>query len=105
MLLKIVGMLSHSAVDSHSPLLAVVDVRGASFDTSAAEIRGACVQLRALGVPGRIALVVASDVHFGIGRMIGMMTADSRFEVRPFRDADAAMSWVLETSTSGAQPS
>ncbi len=82
--------------DFRSPLQAVVDVRHSAFSPTGSEIRRGVIRLRRLGRRGRIALLVSSDFQFGLGRMIGLLSEDSGFEVRPFRDAVEAASWVGE---------
>ena len=42
----------------------------------------------------RRAIVVASELHYGLARMFSQLVAPSGQEVRPFRDIDEAQRWL-----------
>ena len=82
--------------DFRSPLQAVVDLRDSTFSPTGQEIRLGAFRLRRLEDEGKIALLVANDYQFGLGRMFGLLSEGTGFDVRPFRDPGAAARWVRE---------
>ena len=78
------------------PLKAVVDIRSTMFSPSGAELRVGAYRLRELGGGGRLALVVANDFQFGLGRMFGLLAEGSGVDVRPFREPRDATLWARE---------
>jgi hypothetical protein len=44
--------------------------------------------------PCRWAVLVASDVSYGMARMWGLLTQSSGVDIRPFRTQDEAMRWL-----------
>jgi hypothetical protein len=78
----------------------VIDARGAEPSFTAAEVRQAVATLRTAASgsrPGPTAIVVDSDVGFGIARMLGLLL-DDLCVVRPFRDRDSADEWLRSVS-------
>lgn len=80
--------------DVRCTVRAVVDLRHARFEPTTSEIRCGVTRLGRIATGGRIALVVASDFQFGLGRMFGALCEGSGFDVRPFRAADDATGWI-----------
>lgn len=77
------------------PARVLVDVRAAAFDPSGSEVRSAALKLGYLG-EGKLALVVANDLQFGLGRMLGILSQNTGIEVRPFRRESDAHLWVTD---------
>lgn len=74
----------------------LVDVREATVSLSGAEVRRLVALLDAMAARGPIgptAMVVASDVAFGIGRMVETLVGDVGV-VRPFRRMEEAEAWL-----------
>ncbi len=43
----------------------------------------------------RYAVLVATDVGFGLARMYGAFVPDPAVDIRPFRDPEEALAWLL----------
>ena len=80
--------------DFEPPLHALVDVRKAEFAPSAHEVRVGARRLERFGDSARIALVVADDFQFGLGRMLGILSESSGVDLRPFVELEEAARWV-----------
>jgi hypothetical protein len=81
------------------PAPALVDTRPASADFTNAEIRTIVALLAELGLRLggiRIAILVPSDVAYGLVRMIGILL-EERVTVLPFRDPAQAEAWLRGT--------
>ena len=78
------------------PLRAFVDVSDSGFDPSGSEVRSAAIRLGYLG-EGKLALLVSSDLQFGLARMLGIVAQGTGIEVRPFRREADALEWVART--------
>jgi hypothetical protein len=93
-----------AAVLSYSEL---IDARGAHPDFSADQVRLLVLALRhlaSLSPLGRTAILVDSDLAFGMLRMLEMLAGDL-FAVRPFRSRPAAEAWLDEENDgTGAAP-
>jgi len=81
------------------PAPALVDTRHASAGIQSAEVRSVVEMLRTLGprlngVP--IAVIVSSDVAFGLTRMIELML-DDVITIAPFRDIASARAWLTKS--------
>ncbi len=78
------------------PPPALTDVRKASPSLPGAEVRAIAELLRRLGPELKrapLAVLVDSDVAFGLVRMIGLLL-DDVVNVRPFRGPAAALTWL-----------
>jgi hypothetical protein len=77
----------------------MVDTRLAAPEISSAEIRTIVASLALIGprMEGApIAVIVPSDLAFGLVRMIGLLL-DDRLHIVPFRDPSAAAAWLTAT--------
>lgn len=77
----------------------LVDDRARTESPSAQEIRRMAHDSKAQPQPvegSRCALLVASDLQFGLSRMYELMMEGGPMEVRVFRDEDEAVAWLLE---------
>ncbi|HTO72746.1 MAG TPA: hypothetical protein VMJ30_02955, partial [Gemmatimonadales bacterium] len=82
--------------ESWFPAPALVDARFAAPAVSGADVRGIVARLVAFGERMRdapIAVVVSSDLGYGLVRMIGLLL-DDRISVLPFRELTAADAWL-----------
>ena len=80
------------------PAPAMVDTRGASADMPSHEVRAIVDLLGNLASRLRatpIAVLVPSDIAYGLVRMISLLLED-RLSIMPFRDATHAMSWLQQ---------
>ncbi len=101
---RLVTFMQHRVMEAPDESLKVcIDVRDASFDVSANELRVAAFQLRSDAARGRIAMVVASDFQFGLARMFGILCEGSGVAVRPFRSPDAALVWLSAEGADDAE--
>jgi hypothetical protein len=78
------------------PLPTLSDVREATASIPSGEVRAIAGLLRDFspklrGVP--IAVVVASNVSYGLVRMLGLLV-DDVLTIRPFRDDASALEWL-----------
>jgi hypothetical protein len=74
----------------------LIDAAGATVDFGAEEVRrlvGALEVSSRTRQLGPTAIVVGSDIAFGMIRMLGMLV-EPFCQVRPFRDRDAARAWL-----------
>jgi hypothetical protein len=81
------------------PAPALVDTRLAEANISSAEIRAVVEVFRKLGPRfnhAAIAVIVGSDVAFGLVRMIELML-DDVITITPFRDTASALAWLAES--------
>jgi hypothetical protein len=69
-----------------STLLSTSDLKALAAEQQATQLE--------TDVPGRYAILVTSDVAFGIARMYGAFVEDGLLDLRVFRDADEAMAWL-----------
>ena len=82
----------------------LIDARAAAPTWSAAQAREIVALLTAFGrksVLGPTAVVVSSEFAFGMMRMLEILLEDVCI-VKPFRDYDAAVQWLLDPRESGA---
>lgn len=88
---------------SHEPWFpapSLTDVRGASAAIPSSEVRAMVELFRDLGPRIRgipIAVLVDSDVSYGLVRMLQLMLEES-VTLRPFRDREKALHWIAEHS-------
>ena len=79
-------------------LLALVDCRGASTLFSTADLKMLAAEAVAAyahaGIRQRCAVLVASDVAFGLARMYEVLLKDTPIDLEFFRDVEQAMSWL-----------
>jgi hypothetical protein len=84
-------------------LLALVDCRKASKLFSTADLKTLAAEAVDVyahtRVRQRCAVVVASDVAFGLARMYEMLLKDTPIDLEFFRDAEEAMSWLRSGSS------
>ncbi len=83
-----------------------IDARGFYPDFNGDHVRMIVERLRAHSqrtALGPTAVLVDSDVGYGMLRMLEMMLDDVA-SVRPFRDADEATTWLRETGSPGVLP-
>ena len=74
----------------------LIDAREASPDVTSAEVRDVVDQLRHMALDetlGPTAIVVASEVAFGMLRMLEILIEEVTI-IRPFRDYDEAVRWL-----------
>jgi len=96
--------------DSETFRILIVD-HASAFDPSEDEVRELAKFWGRLfrGVPTRIALVVARELHYGIGRMIEVYARPTDFRFRVFREEDEGRAWLdaapAQTSSDGSAPS
>jgi len=79
-------------------LLALVDCRGASTLFSTADLKilaaEAVVAYALTAIRQRCAVLVASDVAYGLARMYEVLLKDTPIDLEFFRDAEEATSWL-----------
>lgn len=78
------------------PAPSLADVRAASTDMSGEEVRQIANHFRQFKPPLRdtpIAVVVSSELAYGLVRMMGLLLDDVAV-IHPFRDIAAAMEWL-----------
>ena len=79
----------------------LIDARGSIPDFSPADVRVLVAWLRWLGERTRLgptAVVVDSDLEFGMVRMIEILVEDV-CQVKPFRSVEEAERWLTQIST------
>ncbi len=84
------------------PAASLTDVCQANAEIPSNEVRAIAALLRQLGPRLQrkpIAVLVGSDVAFGLVRMIGLLL-DDELSVRPFRSRESAMAWLREQGAS-----
>jgi hypothetical protein len=86
------------------PTPALVDTRQVATNLSSPEVRRVVEMLRRLGprlngMP--IAVIVSSDVAFGLTRMIELML-DDVITIAPFRDIASARTWLSQSHVARA---
>jgi hypothetical protein len=92
--LQVFGELSQSGVLEPGAPLLVVDEE-AAFDADHQEVKEAAQILADFSeLLGRIAVVVATDLQFGVGRMIASYAASSGVEIQLFKDRAEAEEWL-----------
>jgi len=77
----------------------LIDARTASPDFSSEDVRNIVSLLNVFAKEhtlGPTAVVVSTDLGFGVMRMLGLLVEDV-CAVRPFRDVDPALEWLRET--------
>ena len=82
--------------DSEPPYRELIDARGAVVKLSSAEVQEIVELLRSLSRSyrlGRIAVVVSTDVAYGMMRMLQILVEDVCV-VQPFRDVAEAERWL-----------
>jgi hypothetical protein len=83
---------------AHPGLLALVDCREASTLFSTPDLKALAAEAVALyartAVRQRCAVLVASDVAFGLARMYEVLLKDTPIDLEFFRDPEQAMSWL-----------
>jgi hypothetical protein len=82
----------------------VYDARNAEPHFSSAEVRMVVETMRALSKESKLgpgAVIVGSDLAFGMMRMLGMLVEDV-CQVRPFRTPAEADWWIDNVRTQGA---
>jgi hypothetical protein len=78
----------------------LVDARGAGINITSSEVRQIVELLRTMGHQARMgptAILVSSDLAFGLVRMVEMLVDDC-CEVKPFRDEAEARAWLASKS-------
>ena len=88
--------IGHVMGEPWFPAPALVDTRGASADIPGEEVRQIVELLGSLASAMHatpIAVLVPSDLAYGLVRMIGLLLGD-RLSIVPFHDAAPAMSWL-----------
>ena len=78
------------------PVPSLTDVREASQNVSGDEVREIAKLFRQFGATlqaAPIAVLVSSDLAYGLVRMIGLLLDDVAI-VHPFRDTEGAMTWL-----------
>ena len=81
----------------HAGMPSLVDCRQVTSLLSAEDLRAIAADIQGLTtstVPGRCAVLAASNVVFGLLRMYEVFSEDAAIEVRAFRDLDQAMMWL-----------
>ena len=76
----------------------LVDARGARPDFSPAQLRSVVAQVRRLAAEtglGKTAIVVDSELAFGMLRMLQILV-DDVCTIRPFRDHEKAEQWLAD---------
>lgn len=83
------------------PVPVLVDARRTERDPGAAELSAIAEHLGALRpfFGPTIAIVVSSDLHFGLGRMFEVLARTHGIEARVYRDMDAARAWIAREGT------
>jgi len=82
------------------PLCELIDARGSHPEFSAEEVRDIVDVLRQLGRDsglGPTAIVIDTDVHFGMMRMLEMLVEDV-CQISPFRRMEDAEEWIAQFS-------
>jgi hypothetical protein len=109
----VVGDIALAEIDAHLksvtvepwyPAPAIVDVRLASVSLPSRDVRLIVELLREIAPRTRstpIAVVVGSDVAFGLVRMIQLLL-DDVVNIRPFRTEEAATGWLKQESEPSA---
>lgn len=85
------------APDFRSGLNRLHDFRDARFTYSAAEVRNVIRDDTSAGENHgfrKVAMLVSSDLGFGIARMYQTLSNDPNQEFWPFRDLQAALTWL-----------
>jgi hypothetical protein len=85
--------------ESYFPAPSLTDARQALPDMRGDEIRSIANSFRALASTMRdspIAVIVSSDLAFGLVRMLGLFLDDAAV-IHPFRDAERAMEWLTSS--------
>jgi hypothetical protein len=78
---------------------------GSRFDLPSHQLRQLTMQWREiLGPAARIGVVVASDLHFGLGRMVEAFSEVTEIEVRVFRSQDQARVWLFAGPDPESEP-
>ena len=80
------------------PAASLTDVREAHASMPSTDVRAIAALLRRLGPVLRgipLAVLVGSEVAFGLVRMLGLLLDDD-VNVRPFRSAQSALAWLRE---------
>ena len=93
---EIVQHLDDERLQGALPYSELIDARTASVSISATEVRTVVDVLRGLGAMHRLgptAVVVATDVGYGMLRMLEMLVEDVCV-IRPFRDVPEAQRWL-----------
>lgn len=83
------------------------DLRGVSTAPTTAQIRSLVhtIVRRALPTPAKRAIVVSSDVSFGMFRMLGMLLeGHTREQFRVFRAIDDALRWLAAGGDADSPP-
>ena len=91
----------------HAGMHALVDCRRVSALFSAEDLRALANDLErppsAFVGPWRCAIVVASEVIYGLVRMYDAYLQTDTIDVRPFRDFDEAVAWLARPSGDSPQ--
>jgi len=98
--------LDRVQLESWFPVPALVDTRAASADISSEEVRAIVDLLGGLAARMKatpIAVLVPSDLAYGLVRMIGLLLGD-RLSIMPFRDVTLAMSWLQNNAPVSRPP-
>ena len=87
-----------SGHDPGRPLRILIVDPGSEFNPSAADVKRVVGLWSGLfeGVPTRVALVVARDLHYGLGRMIAVFAEGIHLPFGLFREEEAARAWLAE---------
>ncbi|HTY06861.1 MAG TPA: hypothetical protein VMC86_10110 [Gemmatimonadales bacterium] len=92
--------LSHEARAASLPYPELIDARAARPDLSPDDVRAIVVLLRELARDSRLgptAVIVETDVGYGMLRMLEMLVEDV-CAIRPFRRREPAEEWLSELS-------
>ncbi len=87
------------------PAPSLTDVRGTTPTIPSSEVRAIVELFRDLGPRIRevpIAVLVDSDVSYGLVRMLQLLLEDS-VTLRPFRDREKALHWIAERAAHGTR--
>jgi len=79
------------------------DLRSVSDLLPTIAIRYLAASVRQVKSPGRTAIVVERNVHFGLARMFAVCSDQPRNARRVFRDYEQARAWLLEAAPSPSQ--
>ena len=76
----------------------ILDVREHDNPPSSAEIKKLInfLALKCQGIGRKVALYVAGDLGYGLGRVAGAGSETMDIDFRPFLDFDEAKAWLLE---------
>ncbi len=79
-----------------SDLFLLWDFRDARFDVDAKDVHAFAKFVRSTAPPGRLrtAIVVSTDLEFGLVRMFEVERATENAMTEVFRDMDQALSWL-----------